>query len=230
MQCKGDDSGTCCGTCHLKIVAVMASHERPEITRKAVKALTSQGCEVVLVVSNSRDLDLLQDLNPRLYPNNPLGSKWQFAVNEARELSPDLLVTCGSDDILNQDYIKNAFKFIAKGYDFVGVSQWYMEDTRKGDIWKAWYLHVPDFPVGSGRVYTKRILDSIGWRIFDVKASRKLDDKGFFAMGRNAMKYISRDVDADGLMITAVKGNWTMLNPIQDILKAKTIGLKKMDI
>lgn len=208
----------------------MASHNRPEITKRSCSALQAMGCEVVLVVSTNSDLERLKEFNPYLFPNEPLGAKWQYAVSMARQKNPDLLLTCGSDDILNENYLKSAIMVIHRGYDFVGVSQWYMEDVRKKTIWKAWYKHLPNFPVGSGRIYSKKLLDSINWQIFDRKASRRLDEMGFYASSVRFKKYVSQDVEKDGLMITAVKGNWSMLNPIEKFFNVNTIGIKKMDI
>lgn len=223
--CKGDDSGNCCGVCHLKVVAVMASHQRPEITKRACKELQSMGCEVVLVVSTHSDMEALIEFNPVQFPNEPLGAKWQHAVDVAKTKNPDLLVTCGSDDILCKDYLKNAYKLILKGFEMVGVSAWHMEETRTKRTWRAHYKHVPDFPVGSGRVFTKSLLNRIGWQLFDTKADRRLDDK---AMSHKIKKYISTEIEKDGLIVTAIKGDWIQLNPLNKFFKAPTIGIKQI--
>lgn len=207
----------------MKVVAVMASHERPEITKVSCNNLIHLGCEVVLVVTNLSDVRRLSEFKPLSFNNTPLGSKWQFAVNSARKLNPDILVVCGSDDILHEDYLINALKIIDKGYEFVGVSQWYMDDGK--NKYKAWYSLTPHLAVGSGRVYTKQFLDRINWEIFDVNASRRLDDKANEIKKRG---YVSTDVDKDGLIITAIKGKWQQLNPINKFFNAPTIGIQKV--
>lgn len=207
----------------MKVVAVMASHERQEVTRRTCNRLIEIGCEVMLVVSTRTDEKALSYYSPVIYRNNPLGAKWQYSVDCAKALNPDLLITCGSDDLLCDNYIINAMKFITTGYEFVGVSQWYMETPT--EKYKAWYSQTPQLAVGSGRVYTKELLDRVGWQIFDIRASRKLDDLG------NAIKkkgYVSRDVDRDGLIVTAIKGNWEQLNPINKFINAPTIGIIKV--
>lgn len=207
----------------MKIVAVMASHERHDMTRRSCDRLISIGCDVVLVVSTKRDVNALQYYNPLSYSNNPLGAKWQYAVDNARLREPDLLITCGSDDLLCDDYIPKAMQFITTGYEFVGVSQWYMETAT--ELYKAWYCKTPHLAVGSGRVYTKALLDKVNWQIFDKNASRRLDDVGNYIKKRG---YVSRDVDRDGLIVTAVKGSWGQLNPINRFFNAPTIGIKKI--
>ena len=207
----------------------MASHNRIEMTRDSCNALKVMGCEVILVVSNHADLEGLKEFKPLLFPNEPLGAKWQFAVSEARKLNPDLLLTCGSDDILNPNYLVNAYKILLSGFDFVGVSQWFMEDKKKNDLWKAWYIETKQFPVGSGRLYTKKLLDKLNWQIFDVKASRRLDDKGYHHAS-GFRRYVSEDVDKDGLEITAIKGDWSQLNPLSKFFGVKNIGIKKIEI
>lgn len=183
------------------------------------------GCEVVLVVSDDRDIQELKEFNPKQCTNIPLGYKWQFAVKQARALNPDYLLTCGSDDILNPDYLKNAIRIMKRGFEFVGVSQWYMES--EGKRFKAWYSERKDFPVGSGRLYSKKILDKIDWHLFNPKAERRLDDLGYETIKKYA-HFVSDDVDQHGLIITAVKGDWEQLNPIQKFFNVKTIGIKKV--
>lgn len=183
------------------------------------------GCEVVLVVSTERDMNDLKEFNPVQFPNEPLGAKWQHVVDIAKTKNPDLLVTCGSDDILGKDYIKNAYQFILKGFEMVGVSAWLMEETRTKRTWRAHYKHVPDFPVGSGRVFTKALLNRIGWKLFDATAERRLDDQ---AMNNKIKKYISTDIEKDGLIVTAIKGDWDMLNGLNKFFNVPTIGIKKL--
>lgn len=206
------------------IVFVMASHERQSITKQNVDWLHHFG-EVVLVASYGRDLDFFKEntqAKVHIYPNNPLGSKWQFAVNKARELNPEILITVGSDDFLSSDYVDNALKYINQGYEFVGTNGWHLSDGQKH--YRARYKHLTDFPAGSGRVYTKKALDKINWKLFDTKKNRLLDDMALAEMKKARVKqYISQRPETDGLRILAMKGDWETLNPLERFLNAPTI-------
>src|SRR6478736_3629846 len=160
----------------MSVCFVIASHGRLPIVLQNVYHLLLMG-EVVIVVSEKSEYNKLKETLPchvYLAPNYPLGNKWQYAVSYAKALNPSVLITCGSDDFLSNDFIDNAKRLIQKGYDFIGANYWYMTDGV--NHYKAKYKKINYFPAGSGRVFTKKCLDAINWRLFDTKANRRLDD------------------------------------------------------
>lgn len=208
----------------------MASHNRIDIVLQNVLHLLSMG-QVFIVVSEKDEYErikLVLPANVYLANNNPLGNKWQIAVNHAYESKPDCIITCGSDDFLSNDYVLNAMKLLDKGYDFIGVNGWYMSDGKQH--FKAKYRHRQDFPAGSGRVFTKKCLDAIGWELFDRKADRLLDDRALERIKKNKINsYISQDSDIDGLKILALKGNWPVMNPLKKFLCSPTIRISRIN-
>jgi hypothetical protein len=217
-----------------KIGFVMASHGRLLIVEQNIRHLLQMGM-VFLTVSDDSDYDfLIRKFHPMNEPNcyihkvenQPLGNKWQCAV-EAAQKYPDILITCGSDDFLSVDYVENAIKLIDKGFDFVGVNGWHLSDGKRH--YKANYKHRTDFPAGSGRVFTKKCLNAIDWDLFDRNADRLLDDKALFKLkGKNIKTYISQDSEIDGLRILALKGGWSVMNPLNKFLSSPTIKIERI--
>jgi glycosyltransferase involved in cell wall biosynthesis len=202
MNCSKDDSGTCCGMCY-NVSVVIATHERKEITTRNIESLKLQTPKprIIIVCSLHEEFEYYKTLGVTviLEPNRPLGRKWQCGVNVAKNMNSDVLIILGSDDILHKDYIKNAIGLIHKGYEFVGTTHWYMED-KNSQLFHCQYINQnKDFPIGSGKVYTKALLDRFNWKVFDVKADRKLDDQGHRMLG-NAKIHLIREP-----MILAVK-------------------------
>jgi hypothetical protein len=171
---------------------------------------------VQLVVSYTKTADKdtfnglnLANLHLVYSPNDPLGNKWQAAVNAAKTLSPDCVVILGSDDEINDDYIKNAYKLLAAGYDFIGLRRYNVIYKRRKYILD----YKPVMPLGGGRVYSRKMLDTINWQLFQP-LNRKLDDYGWQRVIKSGLRAISiSETSRYGMEITAIKGDWAMLNP-----------------
>lgn len=208
-------------------VVLICSHRRQEITRVNIKSLLEQSVKpnVVLVLSDWSEADLFRALFPEItvevVANEPLGRKWQMGVNAARRLSPNPLIITGSDDILGFDYIKNGLKLLDVGYHFVGLRKWicYEPKTKNGYVFE---YKAPNFPLGGGRMYTDDLLIKMRYSLFDVKANKHLDDMGWNG-AKHARHIIINEIEKFGLYITAVKGEWPMLNPLAKHFTSRTV-------
>ena len=222
MTCSKDDISTCCGLCDYNPVVVIATHERKEITTRNINSLKRQSFipKIVVVCTNTDELEYYKGLKVTVIhsPNRPLGNKWQNGVNAAIKMEADPLIILGSDDILINGYIKMVLDKMREGYDFVGMTHWYTYDLR--DTYHCQYTNSNvDFPIGSGRAYSKKALLEIR-KIFDTDAERKLDDVGFRRVCEYNMKsHLFRDP-----YILAVKGNWEQMNPISGYLHSRNIN------
>lgn len=207
---------------------VIATHQRVSLTYKLVESLWQQhpNLHIVLVVSIVSEFDYFKKIdNSRLHvvmwSNKPLGGKWQQGVNFAKSIKANPLIILGSDDELNLDYIKNALQLLEQGYDFIGLRRWMVKS--KGTMYLLDYN--PIIPLGGGRVYSKRILDAIRWQIFQQK-DKHLDDYGWRQVVKTKMKaIIITDVERYNLIITAIKGDWPMMNPFN--AKHKNVKILK---
>lgn len=212
-------------------VVLIATHERFWITSKVIQTLGMQTIEpeIVVVSSDPGHAGNYTKLSPKVrsicHLNHPLGNKWQLGVNQARKLNADPLIICGSDDILQNNYVEKCCRIIDKEYDFIGLKSWYVYDLIK--LYHFQYL--ARMPLGGGRAYSKAFLDSIDWRLFDTSKDRHLDDLGWNKVEYNkARKWIINDP-----LILSIKGNWPVMNHAKDFFRspnARLLGEKKIEI
>ena len=232
MNCPNDDLGKNCKDCTCKYnpVVLIATHERTDITTKNIRLLRQQSVvpKILIVCSLRSELEYYKtlDVSVVMHENLPLGKKWQNGVRAAAQLVANPLIILGSDDILHRDYIKNALIKLNEGYDFVGSTSWFSYDEKRGRLYRCEYMNVnKDYPIGSGKVYSKDILDKIRNKVFDSNSSRKLDDNGYrMISSRGANIYLNREP-----LILAVKGNWVQMNDIGKYLHSPNIKCELVD-
>ena len=194
----------------------MYKRQRYEITTELLRKLIKEQVnhKIVLVVSDiveSKRFEQLklESVHITNYPNKPLGLKWQHGVNVAIQLGADPVIILGSDDYLNPNFVKNAMIKLSEGYHFIGLRRFYVKRAKKT------YLidYKPEMPLGGGRVYSRKLLDYIGGKIF-APVDRRLDDFGWTKVVKSGMKkIIITDLNGHDMAITAIKGSWSMLNP-----------------
>lgn len=201
---------------HYKPTILIATHERVEITTGLINKLFADhaSIQIVLVVSSITEFHHFKknqpgDLHVIKAPNSPLGAKWQFGVTHAQKICANPLIILGSDDELNKDFVKNALKLLDDGYHFIGLRRYWVK--HKGNKYLIDYR--PVMPLGGGRVYSAKLLDSMRWKLFESK-NRRLDDYGWNQVVRiGARTILISDIERAGMEITAIKGDWPMLNP-----------------
>ena len=170
--------------------------------------------KVVLIVSLEPEKELFKKLNIDgvyvfLAPNKPLGLKWQTGVNEAKKLNAKPLIICGSDDQLGSCFVKNACYLINK-YEFIGLKRFYVLHKKKTYT----IDYKPAMPIGGGRIYSKKLLDKIKWKVFNPGKNKHLDDDGWKAAIQNTDRLLLvSNIKQQGLELTAIKGSWSMMNP-----------------
>lgn len=222
MICGKDDAADCCGLCDYNPFVVIATHERTEITTENIRLLKLQSFvpKIVLVCSLQEEFEYYKTLGVTaiLEPNNPLGRKWQVGVSVAYKMGANPLIILGSDDILSKNYIRDSLRKLKEGFHFVGCTSWYSYDTKRNQTYKSEYSNLnKDFPLGSGKVYSRLILDSCKAKLFDVSANSKLDDMGHKqTIKHNSFLFRTPE-------ILAVKGRWKQLNPIEKYMSSRNI-------
>jgi hypothetical protein len=197
-------------------VVVIATHQRVKITTDLINNVieSHHNVRIVCVVSSLDEFNHFKNLNNdrlaiAIWPNKPLGVKWQQGINIAKKIGADPVIILGSDDQLNPEFIDNALKLLDKGYDFIGLRQYRVK--HNGTLYTFNYR--PIMPIGGGRVYTAKMLKAFNWKLFEPK-DKHLDDFGWKQVTKSKMKAILiTDAEYNGLLVTANKGNWVMLNP-----------------
>lgn len=210
-------------------IVVIASHERREITSRNIQNNLDQEAKVVLVVSTQQDyfhyLKTFKDnVNVFIHPNKPLGAKWQVGVDKAVTLKADPLIITGSDDLLGKGFIKKACELVEQGNHFIGIQRFWQHKNNRAYLcdYKA------HLPIGSGRVYSAKMLSAINQRVFDAGKDRRLDDLGWNNVRHSGLKVKwVRNTETEGLEVHAIKGDWSVMNPFT--IKHKNIALLRTD-
>lgn len=197
-------------------VVVIATHNRVSVTSRNIDTLLQQSVipKIVLVATKENEIEHFRKYYPDVtivgFENNPLGAKWQEGVRRAKELHADPLIITGSDDFLGNGFIEQACKKVEEGNHFVGLQRYYVHN--KGRAYLIDYL--AQIPLGGGRIYSLKMLQAIKWNVFDTTKSRHLDDLGFAMVKRSNLKVNwIREVEKEGLLLHAIKGDWEMMNP-----------------
>lgn len=192
----------------MKIVICIASHERPEPLNIVLRCMPKDW-HVVVVVSSEADKRAIaarQHTHIHIFPNEPLGAKWQHAVEKARELEPDVLGITGSDDVLLGS--TEALAAALATHDFIGLNSFHIYDGKQH--YKCGY-RTPVIPLGGGRFYGRAVLERMRWQLFNPAKAKRLDDDGFINARRAGARVFWKD-DLPGLTLVALKGNWPQMN------------------
>lgn len=216
----------------MKSVVLIATHQRLNITSKTIEILSNQNCEIVLVVSESSEFAYFKIHHPKIhivqYSNDKLGLKWQAGIEYCKRLNPLSVIIQGSDDVLSKEFISNVDYQVRRGIDFVGLQRWYIYDPTLESLYLFDYTP-KDFPLGGGRFYSRNMLDKINWKVFDTSRNSCLDDMGWNKAKAYNYKLI-RKTEESNVHILAIKGNWKVMNKLEDTLKhpnAKLLEIKQ---
>lgn len=179
---------------------VICTHQRLEITSINIESLLGKA-DIILVVSDKSEADYYSKypIKVLIYPNTPLGAKWQCGVNEARTRREHMMIL-GSDDILEANCIDRYESLLSKGHDFIGLNRWWQH--YQGTAYLCDYLSHQ--PLGGARCYSSRILQQHGNSIFHPKLNSRLDDQGW--------KVVRSGLILNEPLIHAIKGDWIVIN------------------
>ncbi len=192
-------------------IVLIATDSRVYITQRNIESLKAQSVvpTVSVVVSQTLEDVYFQYYADRvaMHPNKPLGKKWQFGVETlCRDASP--LIITGSDDILAPTFIERACQLVNQGFDFIGLQQFWQHHNGKAYLCN----YTAKQPIGGGRVYSARAIELLGFKLFEPK-DKHLDDYAWHRIQSTKLKVkIVKDIEAEGLGIHAIKGDWPMMN------------------
>jgi hypothetical protein len=205
----------------MKTVVCIASHQRHHPLTIGLKALPADW-HAVVVITEGEDPDPIRECRPNVHvfhhENQPLGRKWQYAVDRARELQPDLLVIQGSDDVLEVD-TKDLYRTM-ETYQAVGVRRFTAFDGKR--YYQCQYRHHVQQPIGSGRVYRRDILDQMDWLLFHPHRKRGLDDQGWYSANLKGACMLQAN-NVPGIQVIAMKGPWDCLNSLDRYLTSTNL-------
>lgn len=219
-----------------KVVVCIATHQRQMQTNLVLQNLPANW-HAVVVCTTEADAKAVRrcghatmctcayaHMNTHVYrhPNDPLGAKWQHAIDRARALNPDYVMITGSDDVMLGS--TPALEEAMAGHDMLALNGWYIFDGKRHYFAKYLGDHVP---IGGGRTYTRALLDKMRWRVFDGLAPKRLDNAGWW----HALRHGARVKHADrvpGLYIVSLKGPWKQFNSLNKLRGAAHIDIQPL--
>lgn len=206
-------------------IIVIACWGRLPLLEINLRMLLAQGAQVVVTVSLNQDANFIKGLKLKnvhmvTVANNPLGKKWQAGVNKARELGADPLIIVGSDDFLSANFVSKACN-LSRYKDFIFFDHFFIHAPESGQNFYIKYNmeRWDKPPIGSGRIYSKLLLERRNWGIFDPEADIHLDNYAW----ENKHHDDQLMCDPNGINVLAVKGSWECMNPMDKILLSDTI-------
>ena len=219
------------------------------MVNEALSANRAPDVRWFLVGSSEQDALLIKALSERTgrvagltTENRPLGRKWQTCVHTAwRHFDSQLFGIVGSDDLVSRrlvDFIVDRHRsnaacgtrseFMPAMY---GTQEWLVcnldhEHPLSPQVVRCNYDYKTAFqPLGAGRFYTKPFLDGCKGLIFASDKDKLLDDRGYFLV-RDQKLPIEYYTIEDG-PIVSVKGGWSQMNAIDDLLSADTLQVRE---
>lgn len=213
----------------LNSAVLICTHQRVEITIKNIESLLRQSVvpEIILVCSSYQERmqfrEKFQNIYIEQWPNMPLGEKFQRGVDIARVMKANPLIINGSDDILGLDFIELACASVSDGVDFIGLYHWHILHQKVLYHFK----YNARLPLGGGRVFSKRALDALKWKLFDTSRNKHLDDMAFANISKQTTldKVFPDYLNDRGFNIISIKGDWETMNSFERIMKSKNCTL-----
>jgi hypothetical protein len=98
--------------------------------------------------------------------NDLIDRKYDMGIAHARRFNPEAVCLVGSDDFITAPYFEWAFQQVRAGVDLVGLLDFYLADLpgRRILYWGGYTGKRRGGLIGAGRVYSRRILEAIGWK------------------------------------------------------------------
>lgn len=198
-------------------IVLIATHRRLPITTQNIESLLAQSIvpKIIVVVTDGVEKEYFRNRYPLTVTtlscqNDPLGMKWQTGVSYAMGMKPNPLILTGSDDILGAGFIEKDCELVDQGAHFIGLQRWWIHN--EGRAYLCDYL--PHQPLGGGRAYSLEMLKMLEWKLFDISARKHLDDFVWpkVRLSNLKVKWV-RNVEAENLLIHAIKGDWKTMNP-----------------
>jgi len=173
---------------NIKIAIITGVWKRPEVFKMFADGIDRigkvKGVDVVTIISGSEGQRSKKMVTNRCFeyievPNKPLARKMNVTASKARDMKCTHVLCVGSDDIISPKLFKEYIKQIRKGYDFIGVLDFYFYDTvsKKAMYWGGYRESFRrGHTCGAGRVISARLLKEWNWKPWNNKDSLYLDN------------------------------------------------------
>lgn len=234
----------------MKIVCIMPIFGREEITLKTIEWLGKQTYpfhKIVLIGSKKEDRNTFKKSNVKnlvyfSHKNHPLSNKVQYGVKRSKIYEPDAILINGSDSWLSPNWNKRVKYYLENGADLIGKTHSVIcsvEPNKKIKIIaKGYDPNKRKDPFGSGRTFSKRVLDLLNWKLFPSNLDRNLDGRSYRNLMTNVknVNVVLMNNDDDACIFGIKSSTWETITPFEklnrtdkkgSLMEVKSISNKK---
>lgn len=183
------------------IVCVVAAHRRIKLLNFVLNYLNKLDFRKIVVVYSLPDekktAKKYDKVSAVFSPNLPVSKKWQKGVEHSRKFNPDGVMILGSDDIITPGYLDYVKKQISDNYDYISNKRWYSTYLTNNNFYVGEFRYLKERVdgLGSGRVYSKRVLDKLKWKLYNFNKNKSLDGTSY----KLAEKHIKKKIIVNNL-------------------------------
>jgi len=164
---------------HAFLTCLWHREELARVVLRHTKAVAPPGSIFVAVASRPADvaLALEEGWHVAEHENRPLSSKWQAGLDMLRGSDVGSVTILGSDDVLSLTAVDRLLAAVLSGAHVVGVSGcwvWRPADERIV-LWPGYRGARQGEPIGTGRTFSRAILDDLDWKLWPDAADSGLD-------------------------------------------------------
>ena len=156
--------------------------------------------------------------------NNKVSSKFDMAISYLKLFNYDTVMILGSDDIVLHDYIYTSYQHVINNiYDIYCTKNFKVKNMDNNMVYDFTYINEnSNFPIGAGKVFSKKYLEYFKYSIFDTSLLNNLDTT-MHIMLNNSPSYKYKLIPYTNLLITLKQGS-NQMNNINKILQYQYIS------
>lgn len=222
----------------LKLAIVTGVWKRPEVFKlfaKHTKRLLKSNIDIQVFVAGSEgktseDMVRKEGFFYVEMPNHPLAEKMNTPLQMAKQWGADYVLCVGSDDIITPQLLLIYQAYMRAEYDFIGVLDWYFYDltSKKALYWGGYKDSRKGATCGAGRVLSKDLLNKWGWRIWENKHNRILDNSMEEKLKQTTHKAVTFSLKDFDIYAFDIKSS-TNMTPFEQWPNSRYINAKKIE-
>lgn len=176
-----------------KLLIYLAIWRRPEITELCLMGISrlrrhpAYDVQALAVISEPEMIDLCARYGVKwvMHENLPLGKKKNAGLVAAQCLDFDYLMEIGSDDLVTDELLTQYVEYL-EVHDFFGISDAAYIESESGECRR---LITDKSTYGAGRIISRKVLDALGWRLWNDSLNRGLDNDSLRRIESKGFKY-----------------------------------------
>ena len=215
----------------MKVIVISCMHRRQKTVSECIKRMPV--IDKIYIASLDEDIEFLKSqpvMAYAQYQNNPLSFKWNMAIQLLREVDFDAVILLGSDDYIDENFLKYVQNNISK-YDMIGFSDIYFQEDGQLYYWRGYENHRKGEPCGAGKVYSREFLEKINFNLFPMSRNRSLDGMSWNIVKSNTTKIHITSIKEHGLILVDIKDGegLTSLSQFNHLVKVRTAPHNKIN-